>query len=80
MKVAELNAVLRVAAKHYRSDGQLETADALAGFAANLLQVNKDQTVAAFVRRASKRGSLRLRNARTTGEQSADGDPWTSGN
>ncbi len=50
MNIGQLREVLKTAESHYRTDGREEVADALSTFAANLLQVDDNKTVAALVK------------------------------
>jgi hypothetical protein len=54
MNVRQLRKVLNAAEGHYRKDDRGDIADALAAFAANLLQRDDTETIAAFVSRVVK--------------------------
>jgi hypothetical protein len=79
LKVNDLREVFIVAARHYREDGKVETAEALSAFAANLLRANDDSTVAALVKRIEEgkkparpavRRSTKSQRSRTRGARS----------
>jgi hypothetical protein len=65
LKISQLREVFRVAEGHYRRDGNLDSADALSSFSANLLRDDEAATVAAFVKRVEKARKPVVSGART---------------